>query len=73
MGSADELRGAAELGAHPGRRDLSHRLAAPYQRPCIGLDTRAGFDGHRFPGEHGLVKQDFSPGEVHIRGNHGAE
>ena len=33
MRGADEFRGAAELGARPGRRDLRHRLAAPDQRP----------------------------------------
>jgi hypothetical protein len=70
MGGADEFRGAAEFGAHPGRRDLSHGLAAPHQRPCIGLNTRGGFDGHGFSGEHGLIKQDFAPGEAHIRSNH---
>ena len=37
MGGADELGGAAELGARSGRRDLRHRLAAPHQRPRIGL------------------------------------
>ncbi len=70
MSGADELGGAAELGARAGRRDLRHRLAAPHQRSGIGLHARAGFDGHRFAGEHGLVEQDFSPGEVHIRGDH---
>ena len=60
MGGADELRGAAELGARAGRRDLRHRLAAPHQRPGIGLHARAGFDGDRFAGEHGLVEQDFA-------------
>ena len=73
MGGADELGGAAELGARSGRRDLSHRLAAPDQRPGIGLHAGAGFDGYGFAGEHGLVEQDFSPGEVHIRGDHRTE
>ena len=73
MGGADEFSGAAELGARSGRRDLRHRLAAPYQRPRIGLHARAGFDGYRFAGEHGLVEQDFSSGEVHIRRNHATE
>ena len=73
MGGAHELRGAAELGARSGRRDLRHRLAAPYQRSGEGLDARAGFDGNRFAGEHGLVEQDFSPGECHIRRDHAAE
>ena len=73
MGGADQLRGAAELGARAGRRDLRHRLAAPHQRPGIGLHARAGFDGHRFAGEHGLVEQDFAAGEAHIRGDHAAE
>ena len=40
MGGADQLRGAAELGARSGRRDLRHRLAAPHQRPGIGLHAR---------------------------------
>jgi hypothetical protein len=73
MGSADELRGAAELGARSGCRDLSHSLAAPYQRPRIGFQAWASFDGHRLAGEHGLVEQDFSPGEAHIRGDHATE
>ena len=73
MRGADELGGAAELGARSGRRDLRHRLAAPYQRPGISLHAGAGFDGYGFAGEHGLVEQDFSPGEAHIRGNHAAE
>ena len=73
MGGADEFRGAAELGARSGRRDLRHRLAAPHQRPGIGLHAGAGFDRHGFAGEHGLVEQDFSPGEAHIRGDHAAE
>ena len=60
MGGADELGGAAELGARPGRRDLRHRLAAPDQRPGIGLHAGAGFDRHGFAGEHGLVEQDFA-------------
>ena len=73
VSGADKLRGLAELGAHPGRRDLGHRLAAPHQRPSIGLDTRTRLDGHRFPGQHGLVDQDFTPGDVHIRGNNSAQ
>ena len=60
MRGSDEFRGAAELGARSGRRDLRHRLAAPYQRSGIGLHAGAGFDGHGFAGEHGLVEQDFS-------------
>ena len=73
MRGANELGGAAELGAHAGRRDLRHCLATPDQRPCIGLHAGAGFDGHGFAGEHGLIEQDFSAGEVHIRGDHAAE
>jgi hypothetical protein len=73
MGGADELRSAAELGARSGRRNLCHRLAAPYQCSRIGLHTRAGFDWYRFAGQHGLVEQDFTLGEVHIRGNHATE
>ena len=73
MRGADELGGAAELGARSGRRDLSHRLAAPDQRSGTGLHASAGFDGYEFAGEHGLVEQDFSPGEVHIRGDHRTE
>ena len=73
MGGADEFRGAAELGAHPSRRDLRHRLAAPHQRPCISLQTSAGFDRHRLASQHGLVKQDFPAGETHIRGHYAAE
>ena len=73
MGGADELRGAAELGARSGRRDLRHRLAAPHQRAGEGLHARAGFDRHRFAGEHGLVEQNLSAGEVHIRGDHATE
>jgi hypothetical protein len=73
MRGAHEFGSAAELGARSGRRNLRHRLAAPYQRSCIGLEARAGFDGDRFPSEHGLVEQDFSLGEMHICGDHGAE
>ena len=43
------------------------------QRAGIGLHAGAGFDGHGFAGEHGLVEQDFSGGEFHIRGDHRAE
>ena len=60
MRGADEFRGAAELGARSGRRDLRHRLAPAHQRSGKGLHARAGFDGHRFAGKHGLVEQDFS-------------
>ena len=67
---ADQLGGAAELGARSGRSDLRHRLTPPYQRSCIGLHPGAGFDGYGFAGEHGLVEQDFSPGEAHIRGDY---
>jgi hypothetical protein len=73
MGDAHELRRAAELGARAGRRDLRDRFTAPDQRPCIGLHACAGFDGRRFPGEHGLIEQDFSSSEAHIGGDHGAE
>ena len=73
MGGADEFRGAAELGARSGRRDLRHCLAPTYQRPGECLDARAGFDGDRFAGEHGLVEQDFPPGEFHIRRDHATE
>ena len=73
MGSADELRRAAKLGVCSGCCDLSHRLAATYQGSCISLHSGAGFDGYRFAGQHGLVEQDFPPGEVHIRGDHGTE
>jgi hypothetical protein len=72
MGGADELRGAAELGARSGCRDLRHRLAAPHQCSRICLHARAGFDRYRFAGEHGLVEQDFALGEVHIC-NHATE
>ncbi len=73
MGSAHKLRGAAELGARSSRRDFRHRLAAPYQRPGIGLHAGAGFDGDRFAGEHGLVEQDFSFAEMHIRCDYGTQ
>jgi hypothetical protein len=39
----------------------------------IGLHASAGFDRHGFAVEHGLVEQDFSPDEVHIRGDHRTE
>jgi hypothetical protein len=73
MGGADELRGAAEFGVRSGRRNLRHRLATPYQCSRICLHARAGFDWHRFAGEHGLVEQDLALGQVHIRGNHATE
>ena len=73
MRGADEFGGAAELGARAGRRDLSHRLAAPDQSSGIGLHAGAGFDRYGFAGEHGLVEQDFSGGEIHIRGDHAAK
>jgi hypothetical protein len=41
--------------------------------PRIGPHTGAGFDRYGFAGEHGLVEQDFSLGEAHIRGDHRAE
>jgi hypothetical protein len=56
-----------------GRRDLSHRLAAPDQRSGIGLHAGTGFDGYGFAGEHGLVEQDFSGREFHIRGDYRAQ
>ena len=73
MRSAHQLGGAAEFGARAGRGYLRHRLAAPHQRAGIGLDAGAGFDRHGFAGEHGLVEQDFSAGEFHVGGDHGAE
>ena len=39
----------------------------------IGLYASAGFDRYGFAGEHGLVEQDFTTGEVHIRGDHRTE
>jgi hypothetical protein len=73
MGGADELCGPAELGARSGRRDLRHCFAPPYQHSRECLDARAGFDGDGFAGEHGLVEQDFSPDEFHIRRDHATE
>src|ERR1700733_4288182 len=43
---------------------------APYHRPGKGLHANAHFDGYQLASEHGLVAQDFSRGEVHIRGHH---
>ena len=56
MGGAYEFRGAAELGARSGRRDLRHCFAPSYQRSGERLDARAGLDRDRFTGEHGLVE-----------------
>ena len=70
MGGANEFGGATEFGARAGRRDLGLRLAAPNQRPCVGLNAGAGLDRHRFAGEHGLIEQNFAAGELHIRRDH---
>ena len=67
MGGSHKFGGAAELGARSGRCDLRHCLASTYQRASECLDPRTGFDGERFSREHGLVEQDFSRGEFHIR------
>ena len=56
VGSTNEFSGAAEFGARAGRRDLRLRLAAPNQRPCVGLDPHAGLDRYGFAGEHGLIE-----------------
>ena len=42
MSGENELGGLPEFGARARRRDFRHRLAAPHQRPRIGLAARAG-------------------------------
>ena len=73
MGGADQLRGAAEFRARAGGGDHAHRLAAPHQRAGIGLHARAGFERHRFAGEHGLVEQDLAGGQAYVGRHHGTE
>ena len=73
VGSANEFSCATEFGPRAGRRDLRFRLAAPNQRPCVGLNPRAGLDRYRFTGEHGLIEQNFTARELHVRRNDSAE
>jgi hypothetical protein len=73
MGGAYEFSGATEFSARAGSSDLRLGLAAPNQRPRKGLKTRAGFDWHRFAGEHRLIDQNFTGSELHIRRNHAAK
>ncbi len=72
MGSADEFRGATEFCARSGRGDLRERLASTHERSGEGSDAGGCFYGNRFAGKHRLIKQDFSPSDVHIRGDHAA-
>jgi hypothetical protein len=73
MSGADEFRGAPEFGVCASRRHRGHRLTAPHQRTGVGFHARTRFDRHRFAGEHGLIEQDFSRGEVHVGSNHATE
>jgi hypothetical protein len=73
VGRANEFGGATKLGACSRRRDLCLGLTAPNQCPRKGLNTRAGFDRHGFAGEHRLVDQNFTGGELHIGRNHAAK
>ncbi len=73
MSTENKLRGTTKLRARSGRCHLRNRLASPYQRPCIGLEVRASFDGDGFAGEHGLIEQNRSLNQAHVGGNHGAE
>ena len=73
MGGAHEFGATTEFGPYAGRSNFCLRLAAPNQRPCVGLNTGAGLDRHRFTREHGLVEKNFAACKRHIRRNHAAQ
>jgi hypothetical protein len=46
---------------------------APYQSAGVGFSAGAGIDGQRFAREHGLIDQDRSIEQAHIRSDDEAE
>ena len=73
MGRADELGATSILRARAGGDDLGHRFAPSDERTGIGLEVRAGLDGHGLAREHGVVDQDLSGEGANIGGHDGTE
>ena len=67
MGRANQLGRAAELGVDSRRRDLRNRLAPSHQRPGKSLEPRPRFSADGLAGEHGLIEQNISLGQLHVR------
>jgi len=80
VGSADERldeAGLAHLHEHMLFKGTARRgpgeVARSIEASGGEINAWTSFDGQRFAGKHGLIEQDRSPDQMHIRRNHAAE
>ena len=73
MSRAHQFSRAAELGANPRRRDLRDRFAPAHERPGESLETRTCFRADGLAGQHGLIEQDISLGQLYVRSDNAAK
>ena len=73
MRRANQFRCAAKLGPGSSCRYFRDRFAAPHQRPGKALEAWTGFSADGLAGEHGLIEENISLGQLNVRSDDATE